>query len=376
MRPSLLLVWAAVGLVLLIACANLAHLFLARMLERRDEMAIREALGATPWHLIRQVLSESLLVAGIGGIVGAGLAVWMGELLRKLAQDQIPRMDEADFSGPVWLFTIAIAMLCGLLFGLPACWGVKTGGGGRTVTRRRSRLGAVLMAAEVALAFVVLTGTALLARSFAALLNEDPGFRAEKVLAVEIPLPTSIYGDGKAGQFIDTQVIPALRGLPSVEEVAITNSPPMGLLPSEHSRWATRFGIEGRAFASGQLPVTQIRFVTPEYFGVLGIPLKRGRLLMKDDSGKPRYLVNETFARRFFANQDSTGKRLILGVMDPQQSLFEIVGVVGDTRDFGLDQDVEPTIYTSASGPGTLLIRTAGNPAQLEAGHPRRNSQA
>jgi putative ABC transport system permease protein len=249
-RPSLLLVWAAVGLVLLIACANLAHLFLARMLERRDEMAIREALGATPWHLIRQVLSENLLVAGIGGIVGAGLAVWMGELLRKLAQDQIPRMDEADFSGPVWLFTIAIAILCGLLFGLPACWRVKTGAGGRTVTRRRSQLGTVLMAAEVALAFVVLTGAALLARSFAALLNEDPGFRAEKVLAVDMPLPTSIYGDGKAGQFIDTQVIPALRGLPgagsghhqfATHESAAQRAQPLGN-PLRNRRPSVRVG--------------------------------------------------------------------------------------------------------------------------------------
>ncbi len=366
-RPSLLLVWAAVGLVLLIACANLAHLFLARMLERRGEMAIRESLGATRWHLVRQVLSESLLLAGIGGAIGAGLAVWMGELLRKLAQDRIPRMDEADFSGPVWLFTIAIALVCGLLFGLPACWQVKSATGGRTVARRRSRLGSALMAAEVALAFVVLTGAALLARSFATLLNQDPGFRAENVLAVEVPLPASIYSDGQADQFFSAQLIPAVRALPGVTDVATTNAPPMSLLPTEHSRWATRFGIEGRTPNSGQFPVTQIRFVTPEYFGVLGIPLKRGRFLAKEDNGKSRYVVNETFARRFFPDQDPTGKRLALGVMDPQQSLFDIVGVVGDTRNFGLDQDVEPAIYSTGSGPGTLLIKTAGNPAQLEA---------
>jgi predicted permease len=365
-RPSLLLVWATVGLVLLIACANLAHLFLARMLERGGEMAIRESLGATRWHLIRQVLSESLLLAGIGGAAGAGLAVWMGDLLHKLAQDQIPRMDEADFGGPVWLFTLAIALVCGLLFGLPACWRVKSAIGGRTVTRRRSRLGSVLMAAEVALAFVVLTGAALLARSFATLLNEGPGFRAENVLAVEVPLPASLYNDEQAGQFFATRLIPAVRALPGVKDVAITNAPPMNP-PAERSRWATRFGIEGRPPDSGQFPVTQIRFVTPEYFGVLGIPLKSGRLLAKEDNGKSRWVVNETFARRFFSGQDPSGKRLILGVMDPQPGLFEIVGVVGDTRNFGLDQDVEPTIYSTGSGAGTLLIKTEGNPAPLEA---------
>jgi putative ABC transport system permease protein len=362
-RPSLLLIWAAVGLVLLIACANVAHLFLARMLERRREMAIRESLGATPWHLIRQVLTESLLLAGVGGVAGAGLAAWMGELLRKLAQDQIPRMDESSFGGPVWLFTIAVALLCGLLFALPACVGP-------IVNRRRvansPQFGAVLIPAEIALAFVVLTGAALLARSFTVLLNEDPGFRAENVLAMDVPLPTSIYSDGKADQFFNAQILPSVRALPGVEDVAITNSPPMSLLRSEHSRWATRFGIEGRTFPAGQFPVTQIRFVTPEYFSVLNIPLKRGRLLTKEDLGKPRYVVNETFARRFLANQDPTSKRLILGVMDPQQSTSEIIGVAGDTRDFGLDQEVEPTIYTNGSGPGTLLIKTAGNPAQWE----------
>jgi putative ABC transport system permease protein len=166
---------------------NVAHLVLAGMLERRGEIVIREALGATSWHLIRQVLTESLLLAGIGGAVGAGLAVWIGEFLRKLAQDQIPRMDESSFSGPVWQYTIAIALLCGLLFASPASVGPVV----NTVNRRRvansPRFCAVLIPAEIALGFVVLTGAALLARSFAAVLNEDPGFHAENVLAMDVP---------------------------------------------------------------------------------------------------------------------------------------------------------------------------------------------
>jgi putative ABC transport system permease protein len=364
-RPSLLLVWAAVGLVFLIACANLAHLFLARMQERRSEMAIREALGATAWQLIRQVLKETLMLAGIGGLAGAGLAAWAGELLSKLAQNQIPRMEESAFNGPVWLFTILVAIACGVLFGLPVCWQIlarpNRRAGGRSVTRGGSRFGLALMAAEVALAFVVLTGAALLTRSFAALLDENPGFQAENVLAMDVQ---------HLNPRVNPQVIPALRSIPGIEAAAGTNSAPMTLLPSEHSRWATRFGLEGRKFGSGQYPATQIRFVTPEYFSVLSIPLKRGRVLNEADSAAdlktPRFVVNETFARRFLAAQEPIGKRLILGVMDPQQTPVEIVGVVGDTHDFGLDQEVEPTIYTGGSGDGTLLIRTAGSPAAFE----------
>ena len=156
-RPSLLLAWGAVGLVLLIACANLAHLFMARMLERRQEIAIREALGAGPWQLLRQVMSESLLVAVVGGITGTALAAWANPFVRRLAANQIPRIEWAAFQAPVWLFALGISVICGVLFGLPACWQVlrprtRLAGPGRSVTHARSRLSSVLMAGEVAMA--------------------------------------------------------------------------------------------------------------------------------------------------------------------------------------------------------------------------------
>jgi len=364
-RPSLLLVWAAVGLVLLMACANLAHLLLARMLERREELAIRWALGASAGNLIRQILTESLMLAGAGGAVGAMAAVWTGELLRKLAQDQIPRMQETGFTGPVWLFAAGIAILCGVLFALPACWRLAADrrASGRSVIRARSRFGPVLMAGEVALAFVVLAGAALLLRSFAALLDENPGFDARGVAAIDVSIP---YSGDKAAALLRTQVLPAVRALPGVEEVATANTAPMSLLPTEHSRWATRFGIEGRPFESGQYPVTQVRYVTPQYFGVLGIPLKRGQWLSAADEGKPRCLINETLATRFFGGQDPLGKRLVLGVMDAKQTAIEIAGVVGDVRDFGLDEEPAPTFYAIGTGSGTLLVKTAGTAAQSE----------
>jgi predicted permease len=352
-RPSLLLAWAAVGLVLLMACANLAHLFLARMLERRDEMAIREALGAQAGHLIRQVLSESGILAALGGALGVAFAIGAGQLL--------PSSPKA-WQAPVWLFAIVISAAAGVLFGLPACWHVlrerrSFTASTRSVARGRSRIGSALLAAEVAMAFLVLAGTALLARSFAALLDEAPGFQSERVL--EIPnLP--LRGDW------NKSLLPALRRIRGIQAVAAVNSAPMTLGPGEHSRFATRFGIEGRTFDSGSYPVTQTRLVTPDYFGVLGIPLRRGSWLTDSTADQNRILINETLARRFFGNRNPVGQRLIFGVMDPQQSSSEIAGVVGDVRDLGLDQEVAPTFYAISSGQAmTLLLKTEADPMQF-----------
>ena len=362
-RPSLLLAWAAVGLVLLIACANLAHLFLARIIERRQEMAIREALGARPGHLIRQLLAESLLVAAIGGALGVAVAAWAGELARKIATNQIPRIEWTALDAPVWLFAVAISLIAGVLFGLPACWWVMRSrtalaGTGRSIAGGRSRFSAMLMAGEVAMALLVLWAAVLLTRNFAALLKEDPGFQAMQVWAIpNLPLRN---GWDKSEEFLVTRLMPALRSVPGVVDVAAVNSAPMSLGSTEHSRFATRFGVEGRTFDSGSYPVAQNRWMTPEYFRVLGISLKSGRWLSESDSGKPRILVNETLARRFFPNQDAIGRRLILGVMDLKQTLNEIVGVVGDVRDLGLDQRVEATMYGIGVSPVmTLLVKMA-----------------
>src|SRR3984957_14004675 len=352
-RPSLLLAWAAVGLVLLMACANLAHLFLARMLERREEMAIREALGARSGHLIRQVLSESLVLAVAGGAVGIVLAVCGSQLFPA---------ESTTWQAPVWLFAIAISIAAGVLFGLPACWQVlrerrRLTASTRSVVRGRSRLGFLLLAGEVAMAFLVLAGAALLARNFAALLNEPPGFQAERVL--EIPnLP--LQGDW------DKTLLPALRRIPGVQDVAAANSSPMSLRATEHTRFATRFGIQGRTFESGSFPVAQYRWITPDYFRVLQIPLRRGRGLTDSEADQDRMLINETLAQRFFGDRDPVGQHLLLGVMDPKQSSIEIAGVVGDVRDMGLDQEVEPTLYGITTGPVmTLLIKTEADPVQF-----------
>lgn len=335
-------------------------------------MAIRASLGAGRGRLARLVFTESLILALAGGAGGALLASVAGGVLERTAQGRIPRMEALDTQGYVPAFVLALSLLCGILFTLPACaqaLGAEANpAGGRSMSKPRSPLGAVLIAGEIAMAFVVLVGAALVARSFAALLTEDPGFRAEGVLAMEVPLPSSRYDGQKAMRFLNAQFMPAVRALPGVENVAAANCAPMSLGPTERSRYATRFGIEGRTFEAGRYPVAQLRWVTPEYFRVLHIPLRRGRWLTDADEGKPRYLINETLARRFFANEDPTSKRLIMGVVDPHQERIEIAGVVGDVRDMGLDEAAPPTLYLVGSSPYmTLLVRSAGDPMRLAA---------
>ncbi len=371
-RPALLLVWAAVGLVLLMACANLAHMLLARMLDRRQEMAIRIALGAGRGRLMRMVFTESLLLALAGGLFGAALAVAANGVLQRMAQGQIPRLEPLGFAGHAPMFVLVASILCGVLFALPACAQVlrvqSAPAAGRSMSKPRSTLGSILIAAEVAMAFVVLTGATLLVRSFVALLSEDPGFQSKGVLAMEVPMPGSRYDGAKTAQFWKNQLRPAVRALPGVEGVAMANCAPMSLAPTAHSRFATRFGIEGRTFDPGRYPVAQYRWVTPDYFRILQIPLKRGRWLTEADRDQPRYLINETLARKFFPHEDPTSHRLIMGVMDPHRNSIEIAGVVGDVRDMGLDQPVPPTLYLISSSPRMiLLVKAAGDPMRLAA---------
>ncbi|HEY3738462.1 MAG TPA: ABC transporter permease [Bryobacteraceae bacterium] len=364
-RPALLLAWGAVALVLLIACANLAHLFMARMLERRQEVAIRTALGARTAHLLGQILMESVLVALLGGAIGTALGAWSIQFARHFGPS---RVDWNGIDAPVWLFALALSVICGILFGLPACWQLIRGRArvatGRSIVSVRSPLSSVLIAAEVAMALLVLTGAALLTRTFAALLREDPGFHAERVLMVP-NLPLREDGS-KAEEFLETQLMTALRKVPGVAGVAAINSAPLTLGATDHSRFATRFGVEGRTFDPGSYPVAQNRWGSPDFFQVLGIPLKSGRWLNESDRNAPRIVINDALARRFFPGGAAVGKRLALGVMDPQQQLFEIVGVARDIRELGLDQEAEPTLYSLSTSPTvTLLIRTSAEPAQF-----------
>ncbi len=374
-RPVLLMVWAAVGLVLLISCANLAHLMMERAADRSREVAIRLSLGAPRSALVRQFLTESVLLAAAGGTLGLVLAAWIAPVLRRLAEQRIPRLDSGSFDWPVWMFGVILAVACGLLFGIPASFQALRGsaaqamksGRGSESSFGRSRLGAVLVTSEIALAVVVLAGAALLVRSFAGLLREDPGFRSRQVLAANVVFPASRFKTwDEAGRFFRQVLTPRLRSIPGVEAVATANCAPFSLAPNEHIRFATRFGLVGRTFEPGRYPVAQLRWVSEDYFRVLGIPLKSGRVFTARDVSQPSYIVNETLARRFFPGEDPVGKQLLMDVVSPSPNKVDIVGVVGDVREFSLDEPPEPTLYIAATSlQMAMLIGTSGSAASI-----------
>ncbi len=370
--PALLISWAAVLLVLLLTCANLAHLVLVRTVLRSRELAIRAAMGAGVARLRRFLLTENLVVALAGGALG-GLLAWIAvPVLTRMAGREIPRMDSDSVSPEALLFGAGATLLCGLLFSLPALFhsgkldlnmAIKQGGGA-AMSHRRSWFGPTIMAAEVALALVVTMGAGLLYRSFAALLDERTGFDAQGVMAAEMPL--SLNWQQSAKEF-ERRVAPRLREIPGVTSVSAVNIGPMGLRSTDLNRFASRFGIVGRVFEPGSFPVAQVRWTTPDYFNTLRIPLRQGRLFGEADLGKPGFIVNETLARRFFPNQDPVGQQILTGVVGPNApQATPIVGVVGDVRDLGLDIEPRPTLYSiGVSNRMTVLVRGQGAPEAL-----------
>ncbi len=369
-RPALLIVWAAVSLILLIACVNVAHLLLAHGASRNREAAIRAAIGAQRSQLVRLFLVESVAIAVLGGSLGLVLALYLTPMLASLAAAEIPRFAQVSVDGGVFLFALGVSALCGVLFGLPLAFRaartdlgeVLKQSGAVSFALRRGRIGGVLVMAEVALSLAVVIGAGLLVRSFATLLHVAPGFRADHVLTMQVHLPSGKYDWQKAEQFFRNTLFPAVRTLPGVVDVAAANTVPMELDRTEHSRFATRFGVVGRTFEPGHFPVALNRWVSEDYLRAMGIPLKSGRYLNATDSNKPVVVINEAIARRFFAGQDAVGKQILLNVMTSKPSAVEIVGVVGDTRDWALDIEPEATFYGVAISPSmTMVVRTAGD---------------
>jgi putative ABC transport system permease protein len=374
-RPALLIIWLAVGLVLLVACANVAHLLLARTMSRQRELAIRAALGASSLNLLGLLGAECLMLVTFGGLLGAIIGGLLVTALKSMAASYIPRMDDVGFDAGVAMYTFAAMFLCAAVVALPSLWRVARTDLGQTMKQsdaqlfsgRAGRLGPTLMAGEIALAFVVLAGAVLLTRSFASLRNVDPGFRAGNVLAMNLSV-SARDGWPAAYSLFKDRLAPALRALPGVTSVAVSNMAPLSLDRTEMSRFASRFGIEGRTFSPGSYPVTQLRWVGPDYFATLGIPLIHGRLLDARDHNQPRWLVNEALARQFFPGEDAVGRKILMGVDTPGVNAVEIVGVVGNTRDLSLDLDPQPTAYLVDTSPGmTLLLRTTGDPKLLAA---------
>ena len=374
-RPVLLVLLGAVGFVLLIACANVANLMLARATSRAKEIAIRTALGASRGRVIRQLLTESLLLGAAGGAVGLLLGYWGVDLIVAVSPPDTPRLAEIGMDRQVLLFTLAISLLTGLLFGLaPALQAskpdlndaLKEGGRGGSDGGRLSRMRGVLVVAEVALSLVVLIGAGLLVKSFFRLQDVKPGFDPANLLIFSVSLPGKDYGEAAARRQFWEQLIHRLESLPGVEGVALAND-----LPIQGDDTTSYPTIDGRDAAKADDRFLMGRHViNAEYFKALGVPLLKGREFTSSDTdGAPRVtIINETAARRIWPDEDAIGKRLKFG--DQNSPWLEVVGVVADVKHNGLD--AAPSLetyspYLQETYPYMSITVRAADPTSLVA---------
>ena len=363
--PTLIIAAVAVGLVLLLACANVAHLVLVRTVGRNSEFAIRLAVGANAWRLARLVLVENLLVAVAGGAVGILLAILTVPLLLRLAPE-IPRLASTTVSPAALGFGLTAALAVAVLVAAPSVVHALKADLHQSSKHRRSRFGRWVVATELALGLGVIATAALLGRSFAAILQEDPGFRSQGVLAVEW---SEYHPDAKESEnAFRNHIAPVLRALPGVTSVAAVNVAPQALRPSETNRFASRFGVAGQPWRASETPVAQMRWITPDYFSTLGIPLREGRLLDDRDYGQPQLLVNQALVRRYFSGQSPLGRKIVMNVGTPNPYEVEIAGVVADVRDLSLESSPLPTIYLlNVYTKMTILVKGTALPGDVGA---------
>jgi putative ABC transport system permease protein len=352
-RQAFWVLLGAVGFVLLIACVNVANLLLARAASRESEIAVRTALGANRARLVRQLMTESLILGLAGGALGLLLAVWGVEALIALEPQGIPRLNEVRVDPVVIGFTMALSALTGLLFGVfPAFQStrggisstLKEGGRGALTTRGGARMRTTLVVAEVALAVTLLAGAGLLIRSFSRLASVDPGFQVKPALTFELSLPDSRYEDRARQVAFFDQLLPRLEAIPGV-----TNAAGVISLPLSGTSLVLTFEVEGRPpLPPAQQPAMQVRIATANYFKTIGIPLKRGRFFTDEDRmATPQVaLITEAAAKQYFPNEDPIGKKIKLGWgHDGKYAGGEVVGVIGDVKDAALDEPDPPQIY-------------------------------
>jgi putative ABC transport system permease protein len=375
-RPLLILL-GAVCFVLLIACANVANLLLTRAASRQRELAIRAALGADRGRLVRQLLTESVVLGLLGGAAGLMLATLSTDVLQTLAPAELPRLSDITIDRQALAYAAGASVFTSLLFGLvPALHASRrdSGGhlkeGGRTGTdgRRGGRVRAALAVGELAIALVLLVGAGLLIRSFIALNREDPGFATRGVLALRLHLPAAAYGEPARITGFYEQLVERLDALPGVESAAAGSSLLLSRLPASAS-----INIEGRPplpAAARNIPVPYDS-VTPEYFSTLQIPLRRGRMFTRADGAQsqPVVMVNEAFVKRFFPGEDPLGRRVTFDDSQPATRWPTIVGVVADTKRGGFEREPWAETYfpmgQSPDRQAFVLLRTNGDPVTL-----------
>ncbi|HXO20335.1 MAG TPA: ABC transporter permease [Thermoanaerobaculia bacterium] len=370
-KPLLLVLLGAVGFVLLIACANVANLLLARAAARQREFAIRAALGAGRGRLLREMLTESLPLCLLGGTAGVLVALWGTDLVVRLVPAGLPRAEGIGMDGRVLAFTLAVSLLTGLTFtlipGLQAARAtlnetLKEGGRGGTDSPGRRRARGVLVIAELALSLVLLIGAGLMIRSFAQLSEVDPGFRPAGLLTARVNLPDAKYGDDRKSIAFFDDLLSRLAALPGAKSAAA-----VAPLPLSGNQISLAVLPVGRPARPGEKRSANWRTVSAGYFRTMGIPLLRGRAFDRRDGPSARaMIVNQTMARREWPGEDPLGKRVTIGWND---ITCEVVGVVGDVRHQRLDVDAGAEMYTAY--PETpysrmdLVVRAAGDPRRL-----------
>jgi putative ABC transport system permease protein len=373
-RPALLTLLVAVGFLLLIACANVANLLLARAETRQKEIAIRTALGATSWRITRQLLTESLLLAVAGGVAGLLLAAWGVDALAGGLPDDFPRVKEIGIDRVVFGFTGAISVLTGLIFGIipaltrarPALNETLKEGGRTSATFGRGWIRGALVVSEVALSLALLVGAGLLIKSFWRLTQVDPGFQTDHLLTMNVSLIGEKYEEDAPVISFFREIPSRLGALPGVKAVSAVN-----VLPISGGDSNGGLTIEGRDFPHAQTPSASYRRILPNYFSAMGIPMKQGREFNERDTGAEKVvIINESMARRFWPDGDAIGKRIKVG--PPQnEPWLTIVGVAGDVRNIGLEVDArlatyEPHVQRPWSSMN-LAIRTETDPLSLSA---------
>jgi len=370
-RQGLLVLMGAVGCVLLIACANVANLLLARAATRQKEVAVRTALGAGRWRIVRQLLTESLLMAGLGGAAGLLLAGWGADLLVSLSPPELADLRGVEISAPVLGFTFAITLLTGIIFGLAPAFEssrlnlsetLKEAGRSLAGARRGRRLRSAFVIIEIALALVLLVGAGLLLRSFLRLQSVETGFNARNVLTMRVALPGRIYDqDGKIVNFFN-RAVEGMQSLPGVDSAGAVN-----FLPFAGPGAVTGFGVEGwPAPPPDQTMSTGVSVADRNFFRTLQIPLKRGRIFTEQETREMRHVVviNEALARKYFPNEEPLGRRITIGLRNGNGP-SEIIGVVGDVKQAGFDHEAEPMAYwpipKSTYFSMTFVIRAKGD---------------
>ncbi len=369
-QTMLLILFGAAGFVLLIACVNIANLLLATSTARQKEIAVRTALGAARVRLIRQMLTESLLIAALGGVSGLLLATWGIKALVALGPKGIPRMHMISLDWRTFAFTLTAALVTGALFGLAPALQVskvnlneslKEGGRGSSGGARHNRLRGLLVIAEVSLAFVLLIGAGLLMRTFFYLQRVDPGFKPDNVLTATIDLPAARYPTWKHASAFYRDLIGRLSVLPGAQGAGVTSD-----LPWTGYDENTSFGIEGRQFPDDESPSAQYHFASSDYFRTLGIPLVAGRFFSEaDEADAPKViLVNKSMADRYWPDEDAVGKRVRLW-----GETRTIAGIIGDLKDSPGELRAKPGFFFPVSQQVqtsmVLVLRTQGDPMNM-----------